>query len=118
LELAVRAVPHSGRPTKPCALTDSKQASAGVLHSQVLHLHVLCKAKTATAAIGREANTVIRPCLDVECVQRILEVDVLRTDIFNRLKLVVVLSNAADSDTETVVEVRVEKRDIGAVRLG
>lgn len=118
LKLAISAISCTGRATESCALAYSEQASTSVLDSQVFHLHVLCEPTTTTASVRRIADLVVSPGLDVKRVQSVFKVDILRTEVLDRLDVIFVLSDGTNSDAESMVKVRIKKSDVGTICLG
>lgn len=98
------------------ALSDSIDAGV-VLQDEVGEGDVGCIANATTSAIGRISSRVASPCLYVCAVSHVVRADVTSSDVFNVLESVIVLTDTANSNAQTHIEVTVFDQNVGTVGL-
>lgn len=72
-------------------------------------------AKAASSPVGRVAVSVVRPSLNVERMEGVIEVAIVDPHAFNLLGLSVVLTQATERDAQTIVKFGVLDRDVCTV---
>lgn len=135
MKLGIGAIPIARSPDEACTLGNGKSRAAHADRSQILEYGSFCDwpwsaslattreqarrltAKTATATVWWITILISCPRLDICCVQTVYEGAVLHMQALNGLDSTIVLANATQSDTESVVEYGVFHSDVGAVRL-
>lgn len=98
------------------ALGDSIDAGV-VLQDKVGEGDVGCIANATTSAIGRISSRVASPCLYVCAVSHVVRADVTSSDVFNVFESVIILTDTANSNAQTHIEVTVFDQNVGTVGL-